>query len=421
VIAVGRTLRLLAALAALAMPLAAVAEPIGHAVPTTWSEVFGLTDMVVDERRNMLYFTDGPWVKRVNLSTNAFEGPIYVNGVLTGLDLSPDGNTLAVADKAMGLTRMWVHLVDLNTGKVRRVTTFKPRHNAGSFRVAWLGDGTLVVSSVFNGVGRVPLRRYQPGNDTWTVLQDSLPHRTHVAVTGDGKTLFWADGASTDGEFGRFVPATGAQRTDGRNGCPGFALAANYDGSLFAITCADWPYTSIRDANFNEIGYFSGGPVAWAPVRNIAYVFGGGSPTVKAYDMANGTPVAEYDMGDLSSVSYEPAATLRVSRDGSMLMAWSRFGHAVRYHRLYAPLAAAPVQATTPAGAPKTIALAGSIGIPATLTYSLNAPPAHGTAVVADNQATYTPAAGFHGTDTFYYRVHYGMATAAALVTVVVP
>ena len=420
--AFGKTFRTLAALAGLATsPIIAVAEPLGHAVPTTYSEQYGLTDMVVDSRRNLLYFTDGPFVKRVNLATNTLEAPIYVNGILSGLDLSPDGNTLAVADNASGITKMWIKLVDLNTGKVRRATVPRQTYTGGSFRVAYLGDGTVVVSLTSGGSSDAPLRRYHPNANTWSVIHSVAEKDSQLAVTGDGKTLLWAGGNTTIGLFGRYVPATGALRVDGSSACINQSIAANSDGSLFAISCSGNQFTSVWDANFNEIGYFAGGPVAWAPVRNIIYVFSWDSFTVKAYDMDSGTQVGDYDMGSLGSMLNKSTSTLRLSRDGSMLMAWSRYEKKMRYHRLYAPLAAALVQVTASAGTPKTIALAGSLGIPATLTYSIVVPPQHGTAVVSGAQATYAPAVGFHGNDSFNYRVQYGQAFATGVVKVVVP
>jgi hypothetical protein len=108
----------------------------------------------------------------------------------------------------------------------------------------------------------------------------------------------------------------------------------------------------------------------------------------------------------------------RISLDGSLLMAIGNDG--VHYLQLYAPLAAAPVSATTAAGQSVGLTAAGSIGIPATLTYTLPKQPAHGTATVNGDVVTYVPAAGFSGTDTISYRALYGRAFANGTMTVTV-
>lgn len=57
-----------------------------------------------------------------------------------------------------------------------------------------------------------------------------------------------------------------------------------------------------------------------------------------------------------------------------------------------------PVTAATDSGAPVTIALSGS-----TNTFRIVSQPAYGTVGIADGSATYYPAVGFAGTDTFTY------------------
>jgi len=56
-----------------------------------------------------------------------------------------------------------------------------------------------------------------------------------------------------------------------------------------------------------------------------------------------------------------------------------------------------------------------------TLTYEIVAQPAHGSVTLADNVATYNPAANFHGTDTFTFKANDGTADSnVATVTITV-
>lgn len=85
------------------------------------------------------------------------------------------------------------------------------------------------------------------------------------------------------------------------------------------------------------------------------------------------------------------------------------------------PPAAADISASTDTGTPVEIELSATDPDPdSTLTYTVAAQPAHGTlGPVSGRTVTYTPAAGFTGTDSFTYRAHDGgLGSNTATVTV---
>ena len=96
---------------AFALALQQRAEAAGTFVPAP-----GRVDMVYDSSRDTLYVTSGASVLRYHLGTNSFLSPFNLGGSLAGLDLSPDGNTLVVADRTRTAANTWVHVVDLRTG-----------------------------------------------------------------------------------------------------------------------------------------------------------------------------------------------------------------------------------------------------------------------------------------------------------------
>src|SRR5688572_28726374 len=55
-------------------------------------------DMVHDSNRDVLYITSGGSILRYHLGSNTFLPPLETGGNLGGIDISPDGNTLVVAD-----------------------------------------------------------------------------------------------------------------------------------------------------------------------------------------------------------------------------------------------------------------------------------------------------------------------------------
>lgn len=85
------------------------------------------------------------------------------------------------------------------------------------------------------------------------------------------------------------------------------------------------------------------------------------------------------------------------------------------------PPTASNLSLSTAEDTAKTITLIGSDADGDTLTYALVSPPTKGTVTISGNQATYTPATNFNGSDSFRYSVSDGkggVATATVNVTV---
>src|SRR5437868_3317573 len=76
----------------------------------------GRVDMVYDDARDLLYISSGTEVLRYQLGSDTFLSPFHVGAGARGMDLSPDGNTLAVTDTYSAAGSNRIHLVDLPTG-----------------------------------------------------------------------------------------------------------------------------------------------------------------------------------------------------------------------------------------------------------------------------------------------------------------
>ena len=117
-------------------------------------------------------------------------------------------------------------------------------------------------------------------------------------------------------------------------------------------------------------------------------------------------------------------------RPSTPMFTQAGFGHAggrhpmvlvedsVRGFKRYEPLAASDLVTNSVDGATSTVALRGSIGSGASLSYSIVEAPRHGAVSLQDGQATYTPDPDFEGVDTYTYRVHAGDASVDAVVAV---
>src|SRR6266446_9469291 len=142
--------------------------------PPTLISAPNRVDMVYDAGRDILYITSGSTVLRYQLASDSFLTPFQLSGSLMGVDLSPDGNTLIVADSSATSSNVWVHRIDLNTGQTNRVSFPIAFGESGTFAVAFGGDGAALVSSRFGGSGWVPLRRYDPVSGQVTTVAPSV-------------------------------------------------------------------------------------------------------------------------------------------------------------------------------------------------------------------------------------------------------
>jgi hypothetical protein len=386
-------------------------------------------DMVHDAQRGFVYVTNGPNLLVYQTSTGTL-APLFIGGDLGGIDLSPDGSTLVIADRTGSAIDSGVFLVALNTLAATRVAVSKSSSmEGGMFTAAYGADNAIYTTSMFNGSGTVPLRKLDPATGTWTTLA-TINQDTMLAPSGDAQTIAFAESNTSDGAWGLIDIPTGqiVRRTGYTNGTSwfNFEIAADRLGTQFSIPTYDG--TFVYNDTYQKIatlGQYAGQlpiGVAYHPVDQIAYFPWSGTSQVRVYDMNTLTQTGAYDFGSafswVGNHAFQQGRT-RLSRDGSLLMVTIDGG--VGLQTQYAPLAADTGSVSTNAGQTVWVTLGGRIGNNDALTYEIIGAPSHGTATLANfAQATYTPAAGFYGNDAFAYRVHYGRAFADSQVSITV-
>jgi hypothetical protein len=406
-----------AVLSAFALPVFAV----GTFIPAPSRK-----DMVHDEARGLIYISDGSQILRYQVSTGTFLSPVDLGGSLVGLDISPDGRTLAVADSADDATTAWVHLIDLDTLSRRRLNiAVTDSYEGGTFSVAYALDGKIYSTSGYHGSATVPLRRLDPATDTATVLA-SVGMESMLSASGDGLTIAFAEHNNSSGPWGIIDVPTG---TVVRNRYPGtgwhnYEIATDRFGAQFAIPT--YGGTFVYDDAYAKIASFGAQAgvrpigVAYHPVERIAYFPIAQTSEVRVFDMNSVSQSGSLDFEDTFLSMNNNTAFLqgrtRLSRDGSLLMVSVTGG--VRVYQQYASLQANPVFTSTNRDVAKAITLAGSIGNNGALSYSVGSAPVHGAVSIVGNTATYTPSPGYVGSDAFTYRVSYGQAVRSATVSV---
>ena len=387
-------------------------------------------DMVYDSGRDTLYVTSGASVLRYHLGTNSFLSPFNLGGSLAGLDLSPDGNTLVVADRTRDASNVWVWVVDLGTGAANKATTPRAFGEGGTFTVAFGADNNVLVTSTYEGSGWVPLRRFDPATGAWTSLTNlfpdmpsgSLSQNTMLAASGDRSVVGFAEANISDGRWGSYNVAggTAVHRTGYTNGTSWFnyEIGVNKDGTQYAIPT--YGGTFIYNASFAKIatlGVYAGAqPIGavYHPVEDVAYFPWTTTTEVRAFNTNTFAQVAAYNFEDTFRHNGNWAfqqGRMKMSRDGSLLFATVTGG--VRFVRLYAPLAAEGQTVETAENTPVNVTLAGSVGNGGALSFRVVAQPAHGTLSGSGANLVYTPAAGYEGADSFTFVSVYGPAESA--------
>lgn len=324
----------------------------------------GAVDVVYDGSRDIAYISSGSAILRYQLATDSFLTPFQLSGSLMGLDISPDGNTLVVADSSASSTNVWVHVINLNTGQANRAFFPIAFGESGTFAVAFGGDGAALISSRFAGSGWVPLRRYDPVSGAVTtvasVRQDSM-----VSSSGDGSTIIIAESDISSGAMDLYDVATRTITKQGGTGHFNYECGASKEGSLFALPT--YYGCLVYDRAFNQItniGVYAGAqPIgaAFHPASDVVFFPFTGTTLVRAYSTATWEILAEYNFQSAFTTPGNHAFTngrIRMSPDGQIIFATSSGG--VRYlrHGLNVPLSHRLVVAGNPGpyGAPTPIA-----------------------------------------------------------------
>ncbi len=386
-------------------------------------------DMAHDLNRNILYITSGGDVLRYDLKAQQFLPPFQLSGNLKGLDLSPDSNTLAVADNTYTDGQNWIFLIDLQTGNSQRVTFPLTNGEGGTFSVAFGNDGNILVTSTYNGSGWVPLRKYNPLSGTITILKPAISQNTMLSASADGSIIGFAESNISDGRWGRYRVNDGdlVERTGYTDGTSwyNYEIGTNRDGTQFAIPT--YGGTFVYDANFGKvttIGQYAGPQpvgVVYHPIDNLVYFAWAETTEVRAYDTTTFAQVGSYNFEYTFQHTGNWAFTqgrLKVARDGSLLFATVDGG--VRYVNLKGdPPVAHDLSLQTDEDTPVPVTLQAEAPNGSTLTFQILTLPQHGTLSGEAPNLIYAPAANYSGPDSFSFNAkNGGLESNTATVTI---
>ena len=364
---------------------------------------------------------DAPTAANATLSTN--EDTVLTGTLVTGADVDGDAVTYvlvssgSVSHTVAGETSSSTFVLNADGSY-----TYTPAHNyngSDSFTYK-VNDGSLDSATYTITVNVAAV------NDAPTAANINLTIAEDTVASGNLPAASDVEGDSVTYSLGR--QAGHGVAVVNNDGTYSYTPDANYNNT--STTRDNFTYT-VSDGNGGSSTYTVN--VRVTAVNDAPVLTAGGSTTAEDTAISNGALPAATDVdGDTvtyalatgvshgsvtvnsnGTFSYTPAANYNGSDSFTYTINDGNGGSNTYTHSLtITPVNDAPTASNTSATTDEDTAISNG-SLPAytdvdgdTVTYSLSAQAAHGTAVVnANGTYTYTPAANYNGTDSFTYKV----------------
>ncbi|MCH8043066.1 MAG: tandem-95 repeat protein [Planctomycetes bacterium] len=238
----------------------------------------------VPDRRNHVYdpHTDRLYVGTssgsllvYNVATNTLLPPIAVGNSLNGMDITPDGSTLYVAEGRPSGSDGVIYKIDLNSLAVTPLTYPRGEKELEAWDLAIASNGKAFFTShhQLSGIS-VALREIDLATDEISV-RGGTTRRTRIVGSADRSVLYFPSASNSGGPITSYVSDTDSftARVD-LTGFNGPDVTTNGDGSLIARTIHDNRGTiSVLNSSYQELvrGGGGGGGLQLDPNHNILY------------------------------------------------------------------------------------------------------------------------------------------------------
>ena len=309
---------------------AAVVGTLEASSRTTVSSSFTISastrvDIVSDSLRNLLYITttEGD-VLRYSLAARQFLTPFHLGGFLQGADISPDQNTLVVADGNHDANNSWIHVIDLTTGNCQKINFTLGYYEGGTCSVVFADNSTVLLTSDFNGSGSVPWRKVNLATGTATTV-GRLYMGSLLSVSADHSTVTYAERGLSPGHWGRFRVFDGNWKDYPFLNVATDEAVASRDASQFVMRGSSYFY--IFDESLTQVASIREGTprgMVYSPVADVAFLAWTYGDHLSAYDTGSWTKICTIDdqatFGGTSVGGFIPGR-LKISGDGSTLFA----------------------------------------------------------------------------------------------------
>jgi sugar lactone lactonase YvrE len=288
-------------------------------------------DHVFDRTRDRLYITTNKGtVERYDFRANAWLAPLKVGNSLNGVDITPDGSALYVAENQRSGVQGFLRKVNLNTGAVTNLPYNLQIIESGSWDVAIGANGKGMMSTRWEGSGTVPFREINLATDTLTQRSDAgstfgkINQNTHIHRSSDRSLFFMTEPNSSAGPIFTYNGTTDTfpNRSQTNTFHDGTLSAVSRNGALIALE-EFGVGISIRNPNLTQIttlnNNFDGG-LAFDPTKDILYAVNSTTDQIIAFNTNTWTQLFSLNIGENvpSSTPFD-SGVMSVSNDGKLL------------------------------------------------------------------------------------------------------
>lgn len=288
-------------------------------------------DIAYDTRHGVLYISGESLLLRFDMKAKEFLSPIALGGTTKGMDISPDGVTLAVANSAHGSSQNYVDLINLDTGSASRAAFNLESLEGGTYAVAYDEQSKLVISSEFEGSGTTPLRKYDPVAKTTSVL-GNVGQDTMLAASADRSVVAVAETNGSDGPWGVYHTGDTSYSSQhhlydpvtGGTGSFNLEIGISRDGRQISIPTYNGTFVGDEHSVKLSLGEYAGAApigVAYSPLSDIVYFPLAQTDHIGVYDTNTLAMVGQFTVPgqfDWPASAFEEGRT-KVSSDGHYL------------------------------------------------------------------------------------------------------
>jgi hypothetical protein len=260
-------------------------------------------DHVFDAVNNVLFIsTESDRVERFDHQSASLLQPwISTNAnSLNGIDVSPDGSTLYVAEDYQGASTGRFRVFNTDTGNHSDARYLLANGEGQSWDVVATNSNFALTTTDYRGSGNVPMRQLFPETLTFSDEIRNVRHQTHLYRSADAGTVFYTESDSSAGRMGiydvdseNFISERG---TGSNNTASSGGISRN--GKLVAIELHNG--VTFYDKDFQiqaDIFGFNGG-IGFSPVADIVFLGIASTDEIVALDTNSFTEIARYTLSD---------------------------------------------------------------------------------------------------------------------------
>ncbi len=266
-----------------------------------------------------------------NTAYEVYNSPSDLATSIYGIDITPDGNTLYVAEGQRNATQGLIRKVDLRTGAVTNLTYALDRNEGGTWDIAIAANGLALFTTQFEGSGWVPLRQIDLNTDAISIRSDAkgsgiggeVRQNTLISRSSDRTSFFFTESTSSAGPIFTYNGTSNAFPTQSTTSAflSHTLSSINRNGTLIAVEeGANIQIRNAADLSLVQTLTNLNGGLSFDPTKDVLYAINTSADQVIAYDTHTWTELYRLSIGEnLGGSTPFENGVMSVSRDGKFL------------------------------------------------------------------------------------------------------